>query len=86
PGGGEVDASCVKILNMFKRNIEKGLPSINAQVLVINTDTGVIEGIVDGSYVTQLRTGAASGAALPQARAATDRTKSWSCFRSGNTP
>ncbi|MDL2306854.1 hypothetical protein LJC48_02320 [Desulfovibrio sp. OttesenSCG-928-C06] len=60
----EVDASCVKVLNMFKNNIAKGIPSINAQVLMLNTDTGVIEGLIDGTYITQLRTGAASGAAF----------------------
>ncbi|MDL2267520.1 hypothetical protein LJC46_05990 [Desulfovibrio sp. OttesenSCG-928-G15] len=60
----EENASCVKVLNMFKNNIDKGIPSINAWVLVMDADTGVIEGLVDGSYVTQLRTGAASGAAF----------------------
>lgn len=60
----EYNASCVKVLNMFPQNIEKGIPSINAQVLVLNTETGIIDAIVDGNYVTQLRTGAASGVAL----------------------
>lgn len=58
------DASCVKVLNVFKRNIDKGLPTINAWVLVMDAETGLINGLVDGSYVTQLRTGAASGAAF----------------------
>ena len=57
-------ASCVKALNMFKNNVEKGLDSINAWVLVMDTDTGVIDGLIDGSYLTQLRTGAASGVAF----------------------
>jgi len=60
----EYDASCVKVLNMFPGNVEKGLPTINAQILVMNTETGVIDGLVDGTYVTQLRTGAASGVAF----------------------
>ena len=58
------DASCVKILNMFPGNIGHGLPSINAQVLVMSTETGLIDAVVDGTYVTQLRTAGASGAAL----------------------
>lgn len=57
-------ASCVKVLNVFPNNPAKGLPSINAQVLTMNTTTGLIEGILDGNYVTQLRTGAATGVAI----------------------
>lgn len=60
----EKDAACVKILNMFPNNIEHGLPSINAQVLNIDANTGVVNAIIDGNYLTQLRTGAASGVAL----------------------
>lgn len=60
----EEKAACVKILNVFPSNIQKGMPSIHAQILIMDTETGVIKGILDGSYVTQLRTGAASGAAL----------------------
>ena len=60
----EEDASCVKILNMFPGNIGHGLPSINAQVLVMSTETGLIDAVVDGTYVTQLRTAGASGAAI----------------------
>ena len=60
----EEEVACVKVLNMFPENIQKGIPSINAQILIMDTETGMIQGILDGSYVTQLRTGAASGAAL----------------------
>lgn len=42
----EYDASCVKVLNMFPENIQKGIPTINAQILVMNTENGTIEGIV----------------------------------------
>lgn len=60
----EYDASCVKVLNMFPKNIQKGIPTINAQVLVMNTETGTVDGLLDGNYTTQLRTGAASGTAF----------------------
>ena len=60
----DYDAACVKVLNMFPENINQGLPSINAQVLNIDTKTGVVNAILDGNYVTQLRTGSASGVAL----------------------
>lgn len=60
----EYDASCVKVLNMFPGNIDQGMSSINAQVLNIDAKTGVVDTVMDGSYVTQLRTGAASGVAF----------------------
>lgn len=60
----EEKVACVKVLNVFPANIQQRIPSINAQILIMNAETGIIEGILDGSYVTQLRTGAASGAAL----------------------
>lgn len=60
----EDEASAVKILGMFPDNIDKGIPTINGQVLVMNTETGIIDGMLNGNYVTQLRTGAASGVAF----------------------
>lgn len=60
----EYDASCVKILNMFPHNIDQNLPSINAKVLNIDTQTGIVNAVLDGNYITQLRTGAASGVAF----------------------
>lgn len=60
----DYQASCVKVLNVFPNNIDKNLPSINAQIMNIDTETGVINSILDGNYITKLRTGAASGVAL----------------------
>ena len=41
-----------------------GIPSSPAQVLLIDGKTGIVIAVLDGTYVTQLRTGAASGAAF----------------------
>lgn len=60
----EMDCSAIKIVNVFPKNIDKGLPSTPAQVLLIDGTTGVVVSVLDGTYVTQLRTGAASGAAF----------------------
>lgn len=60
----DYDASSVKVLNMFPKNIDNGLQSINAQVLLMDTQTGLFEALLDGNYVTQLRTGAATGVAI----------------------
>lgn len=60
----ELDAAAVKNVNIFPKNAEAGLPTAPAQVLLIDGKTGLIVSILDGTYITQLRTGAASGAAF----------------------
>lgn len=59
-----MDAASLKIINIFPHNIDHGLPSSPAQVLLIDGKTGLVSSVMDGTYVTQLRTGAASGAAF----------------------
>jgi ornithine cyclodeaminase len=63
----------VKVLTLFPHNPERGLPTINALVLLLDTTTGLPLALIDGGYLTALRTGAASGAATrllarPEAR------------------
>jgi ornithine cyclodeaminase/alanine dehydrogenase-like protein (mu-crystallin family) len=58
------DALAVKLLTLFPHNPARhGLPSINALVVLFDTTTGVPLALMDGSYLTALRTGAASGVA-----------------------
>jgi ornithine cyclodeaminase len=56
-------AASVKIVSFFGDNVERGLPTIHALVYAIDDETGVPLGIMEGGYVTALRTGAVSGAA-----------------------
>lgn len=60
----EMDTASLKIINIFPHNIDHGIPSSPAQVLLIDGTTGVVSAVLDGTYVTQMRTGAASGAAF----------------------
>lgn len=60
----ELDTASLKVVNIFPHNIDQGIPSAPAQVLLINGKTGVVDAVLDGTYVTQLRTGAATGAAF----------------------
>lgn len=60
----EMDTASLKIINIFPHNIDNGIPSSPAQVLLIDGKTGVVQSVLDGTYVTQLRTGASSGAAF----------------------
>lgn len=53
----------VKVVSVFPRNPELGLPTTHAVVIVVDADTGQPIAVMDGTYLTALRTGAASGAA-----------------------
>jgi alanine dehydrogenase len=52
-----------KIVSVFPRNLKANLPTIHAVVFVIDSRTGIPMALMDGTYLTALRTGAASGAA-----------------------
>ncbi|SHJ85721.1 ornithine cyclodeaminase [Dethiosulfatibacter aminovorans DSM 17477] len=58
----DTDYASLKIINIYPKNMDKGIPTSFAQVVLIDARTGDIVAILDGTYVTQLRTGAASGA------------------------
>lgn len=60
----EIDAAALKVINIFPHNIDNGLMTSPAQVLLIDGKTGYVCALLDGTYVTQLRTGASSGAAF----------------------
>jgi alanine dehydrogenase len=69
------DALAAKIVSVFPGNLEKGLPTIHAVVIVVDAETGRPVALMDGTYLTALRTGAASGVATellarPDARVA----------------
>ncbi|EOS81708.1 alanine dehydrogenase [Dorea sp. 5-2] len=60
----EMDTASLKTVNIFPHNIDNGLPTSPAQVLLIDGKTGIVTAVLDGTYVTQLRTGASSGVAF----------------------
>lgn len=60
----DMEAAGLKIVNIMPGNPEKGLPVSIGQVLLIDGETGVVKAMMDGTYVTALRTAAASGAAF----------------------
>ena len=57
------DQMAVKIVSVFNDNPSQGLPLIHALVIVVDATTGNPAAVMDGTYLTALRTGAASGAA-----------------------
>ena len=59
----QTDELGMKMVSVFSGNIEQGLPTINAMVILVDAETGLPTAIIDGTYLTALRTGAGSGAA-----------------------
>jgi ornithine cyclodeaminase/alanine dehydrogenase-like protein (mu-crystallin family) len=53
----------VKVVNIFGDNSAKGLPVIQGLVCLLDGDTGQPLAVLNGTFLTALRTGAASGAA-----------------------
>jgi ornithine cyclodeaminase len=63
-GAGTPGALGVKLLTLFLHNPERyQTPSINALVMLFDTENGQPLALMDGGWLTALRTGAASGAA-----------------------
>ena len=56
-------ALATKIVSIFPRNLERGLPLIHAAVMVFDASSGRPIAMLEGSSLTAIRTGAASGAA-----------------------
>lgn len=60
----EMECAALKTVSVFPDNAKKGLPTTPAQVFLLDGKTGIICAMLDGTCVTQIRTGAASGAAF----------------------
>lgn len=58
-----MNAIGLKLVSVFPGNVARGLPTINAIVCLVDPGTGEPLAIMDGTYLTALRTGAVSGAA-----------------------
>jgi alanine dehydrogenase len=57
---GQTNALGTKIVTVYKNNPSRGLPTILAVVVVNDPETGKVEAIMDGGYLTAVRTAAAS--------------------------
>jgi ornithine cyclodeaminase len=62
--GAATSALGLKVVSIFPHNASRHhLPSIHALVVLLDPETGRPIAVLDGTYLTALRTGAASGAA-----------------------
>lgn len=57
------EALTVKVVSLFDHNHKRGMPRIQAAVLVLDPETGVLIAVMEGATLTGIRTAAASGAA-----------------------
>ena len=53
----------IKIVSVYPNNAQYNLPSVPSTVLMIDSKTGIVNGLLDGTYLTALRTAALQGAA-----------------------
>ncbi len=76
----------IKILTQKKVGAHKGTPNILGVVLLLDMKTGAILSMLDGAYLTALRTGAASGAATKLlARENSETAAIFGCGAQGKT-
>lgn len=56
----------LKMLNSFPGNAQRGLPVFTGMLMIFDSETGIPQGVMDASYITCMRTGAAGalGASL----------------------
>lgn len=68
---GDIQLHGLKMLNNYPKNADKGLPTFTGMLMVFDSKTGQPLGVMDASYITCMRTGAA-GAVGAQALARPD--------------
>ncbi len=57
------DSLGLKIVSVYPENVKKGITSVPGSMILLNAETGEIKALMDATFLTQLRTGAVSGAA-----------------------
>jgi ornithine cyclodeaminase len=60
----EPTAIGAKLVTVFHRNHERGLPSHLATILLFDADTGALAAVMDGRYITEARTAAVSAVSV----------------------
>ncbi|HEX6462903.1 MAG TPA: ornithine cyclodeaminase family protein [Vicinamibacterales bacterium] len=60
---GTSPALGTKLVSVYHSNLAQGLPSHLATIILFDPDTGALRAVIDGRYITEARTAAASAAA-----------------------
>lgn len=61
---GDVNRVGIKVVSTFPENTLRNLPAVVAQVLLLDSVTGEVCAVMNGTELTKIRTGAISGAAI----------------------
>jgi ornithine cyclodeaminase/alanine dehydrogenase len=62
--GGKAAAFATKIVSVYPENVDKHhIPTVLATVCLFDIETGALLSVMDGAFITAMRTGAASGVA-----------------------
>jgi len=61
---GSAPALGAKLVTVYHRNLERGLPSHLATIVLLDPETGALSAIVDGRYITEARTAAVSAVSV----------------------
>lgn len=61
---GWVDTAGIKWAGGWTDNPSKGLPYVSAVIVLVNPHNGVFTAVMDGTYITNMRTGAQTAVAL----------------------
>jgi ornithine cyclodeaminase/alanine dehydrogenase-like protein (mu-crystallin family) len=59
-----LDGAGVKLVSVFPDNRARGLPAVTALVIVLDSETGLVRGLLGGAALTACRTAAASAACV----------------------
>jgi len=60
---GKIGSLSTKIVTVFEKNLEKKIPTIMATVILNSAETGAPLAIMEGTFITAMRTGAVCGVA-----------------------
>ncbi len=60
---GGMGVLALKVISEFRGNRDRGIPSLQGGVLLLDADTGEVVSLMDGATITALRTGAAGALA-----------------------
>jgi len=52
-----------KVISIYPSNATRNLPTISSQIVLLDAETGRVRAILDGAYITELRTSAVSALA-----------------------
>jgi alanine dehydrogenase len=60
---GKLDAFSTKFVSIYRNNLKNGLPTLMSTILLADPKTGEVKSIMDGSFITGMRTGGLGGLA-----------------------